>query len=149
MKNPRPCPDVVKIYNKGIGDIELTDQRDAAYHLDRKSTIRFYLCIFFDLINVACANSYIVYNMIHPSDLTLLHFKTIVPTYLTGRYTSRNRAPPDSKTGSKRKYQNQFKQDNLPQHFPEFQNIWSRCEYCYKERIDLKNYVKCTECGIF
>ena len=37
-------------------------------------------------MNVACANSYIVYNMIHPNDLTLLDFKTILPTYLIGRY---------------------------------------------------------------
>ena len=40
--------------------VNLTDQRAIAYHLDRKLTIRFYLHIFFDLMYVACANSYIV-----------------------------------------------------------------------------------------
>ena len=54
-------------------------------------------------MEVACANSHIVYNMIHPNDLTLLDFKTIVLTYLIGRYTSRSRAPPDGKIGSKKK----------------------------------------------
>ena len=85
----------------------------------------------------------------HPNDFPLLDFKTIVSTYLFGRYTSRSRAPPDGKTSSKRKYQYQFEQASLPPHLPEFQKIWRRCDYCYKEGIDLKNYVKCTECGIF
>ena len=78
-----------------------------------------------------------------------LDFKMIVSTYLIGRYTSRSRAPPDGKTGSKRKNQYKFKQGNLPSHLQEFQNIRRRFEYCYKEGINLKTYVKCTECEIF
>ena len=144
-----PCPDVIKMYNKGMSGVDLTDQRAAAYHLDRKSTIRFYLRIFFDLMDVACASNYIVYNMMHPNDLTLLDFKTIFSTCLIERYTSRSREPPDGKTGSKRKYQYQFEQSNLPPHLSEFQNMRRQCEYCYKEETDLKIYVKCTECGIF
>ena len=30
-----------KMYNKGMGGVDLIDQRSAVYHLDRKSTIRF------------------------------------------------------------------------------------------------------------
>ena len=85
----------------------------------------------------------------HPNNLTLLDFKTIVSTYLAGKCTDRSTAPPETKTGSKRKYQNQFKQNNLPPHLPKSQNIWRRCEYCYQERIDPKNYVKCKKCRIF
>ena len=54
------CSDDIKIYNKGMGGIALIDQRAAAYHVDRKSIIKLYLCIFFDLMDVACAKSYIV-----------------------------------------------------------------------------------------
>ena len=51
----------------------------------------------------------------HPNDLTLLDFKTIVSTTTSARVS-----------------------------------IYSETyEYCYKEGIDLKTYVKCTECGIF
>ena len=57
------CPDVIKLYNKGIDGVDLVDQRTAAYHLDRKSSIRFYLRIFYDLINIACANSYTAYTL--------------------------------------------------------------------------------------
>ena len=71
-------------------------------------------------MNVACANSYILYNMMHPNDLTRLDFKTIVSTYLIGSYISRSRVPPDAKTGSKRKYQNQFEQVDLPPYLSMF-----------------------------
>ena len=138
-----------KCTKKGMDGVDLTDKKATAYHLDAKSTIRFYLRIMFDLMDVAYANSYIVYNMMHSNDLTLIHCKTVVSTYLIGRYTHGSRASPDGKTGSKRKYQYQFERGNQPPHLSELQNIRRRCEYCYKEKIDLKTYVKCTKCGIF
>ena len=61
--------------------------------------------MFFNLMDVACTNSYIVYNMMRSNNFTLLDFKTIVSTCLTGRYTSRSGVQPERKTGSKRKYQ--------------------------------------------
>ena len=82
-----PCTDVIKMYNQGMGGVDLIDQRTAAYHLDRISRVRFYLRIFFNLVDVACANSFVVYNMLYPNDLTLLDFKTIIATYFIGRYT--------------------------------------------------------------
>ena len=76
------CPYVIKMHNKGMGGVDLTDQRAPVYHLDLKSTIRFYKHIFVDLMVAACPNSYIVYNMVHPNDLTLLYFKLFQPTCL-------------------------------------------------------------------
>ena len=86
--------------------------------------------------------------MMYPSNLTLLDFRAIVSSYLTGRRTSRSRAPPNEKADSKRKYQDQFQEGILPSHLPESQNILIRCKYCYKEGTNLKTYVKCAECGI-
>ena len=86
------------MYNKGMSSVDLIDERVAAYHLGQKSTNKFYFCIFFDLMDIACANSYIVYNMMHPNNLTLLDFKTIVSNYLIGRYTSRSRVSKYSQT---------------------------------------------------
>ena len=100
-------------------------------------------------MNIAWANSFVVYIMLHPNNLTLLDFKTITATYLIGRYTSWSRAPPDGKTGSKRKYQYQFEPNHLPLHLPEFQSSRKRCEYCYKEGFEQKTFVKCTKCRVF
>ena len=84
-----------------MSGVDLIEQRAAAYHFDQKSTIRLYLCgFFFDLMGLVCASMYIVYNMMHPNDLTLLDFKTIVSTCFIGRFTSPSRAPPDGKIGS-------------------------------------------------
>ena len=34
-KSTVPCPKVVKLYNSGMGGVDLMDQRNAAYRLDR------------------------------------------------------------------------------------------------------------------
>ena len=43
-----PCPKAVKLYNTDMGGVDLMDQCTAAYCLDRKSSVRFYLHVFFD-----------------------------------------------------------------------------------------------------
>ena len=68
--------------------------------------------------------------------------KTNISTYLIGRYKSQSRAPLDSKKVPKGSI-------SISISLPEFQNIRRRREYYYKEGIDLKAYVKYTECGIF
>ena len=52
------CLDAIKFYNKYMGGVDLVDLITAAYHLDRNSSIRFYLRIFFDLMDVACATNW-------------------------------------------------------------------------------------------
>ena len=73
-----PCPKDVKPYNSGMGGVNLTNQRTAANHLNRKSSVRFYLRIFFDLMDAACVNNYLIYNMKHPNKWSLLDYKIIV-----------------------------------------------------------------------
>ena len=78
FKEQVPCPKVVKLFNSDMGGFHLMDQRTAVYRLDRKSSVRFYLCIFFDLMDTACVNSYLTYNMKHPNKLSLLDYKIVV-----------------------------------------------------------------------
>ena len=65
-------------------------------------------------MNVAYASSFTVNKIMHPNDLILLDFETIVSIYLVGCYTRRNRAPPENNTGSKRTYWYQYKLSILP-----------------------------------
>ena len=51
-----PCPKVVKLYNSGMGGVDLMDKRTVSYCLYRKLSVRFYLGIFFDLMEIACVN---------------------------------------------------------------------------------------------
>ena len=97
-------------------------QRVAAYHLDRKSSIHLYLRFFFDLMNAACANAFLVCNIIQTVELTLLNFKIAIATHMIGSYISRSRAPP-KKVGVKRKCCYQHKPDDKPMPLPEIQPI--------------------------
>ena len=77
-KSSVPCPKVIKLDNSIMGEFDLMDQRTAGYHPDRKSSVRFYLCIFFDLMDIACINSYLIYNTKHPNKLSFLDYKIVV-----------------------------------------------------------------------
>ena len=118
-----------------MGGVDLINQRAAAHHLDRKSAIRFYVLMFLDSMDIACANSFIFYNMTHLNDFTRLDFRTIVSTYLIGRYTSSSRLAPDGRKSSKRKYQYWFEQVNLLPHLSEFQNILSDVNIVTKKAL--------------
>ena len=73
-----PCPKLVKLHNSSMGGVDLIDQRTAAYRLDRKRSVRFYLCIFFYLMDIACVNSYLFYNVKYPNKFSLLDHKIVV-----------------------------------------------------------------------
>ena len=112
------CPDVIKFYNKGMGGVDLVDQKTAAYHLDRKSSIRLYLRTFFDLMDDAFVSSYIACNKLHPDDLTLLNFKIAVATHMIWPYTSRKKAVPDNNIWSKWAYRYKHEPTDIPNHLP-------------------------------
>ena len=62
LKSSVPYSKVVKLCNSHMSGVDLMDQQ--------KSSVRFYFCLFFDLMNIACVNSYLIYNMKHPSKLS-------------------------------------------------------------------------------
>ena len=61
-----------------MGGVEVIDQCTAAYRLVRKSYLIFYLQIFFDLMDIVCAISWLIYNMKDPNKLPLLDYKIVV-----------------------------------------------------------------------
>ena len=61
-KTPVSCPNIIKMYKASMGDVDVIDQKAAAYRLDRKNKLIFYLRMFFDLIDIAIVNSHIVYD---------------------------------------------------------------------------------------
>ena len=72
-----------------MGGVDLMDQRVATYCWDRKSTYRYYLQLFFDLMDMACVNSFAVYNLLKPNDLSFFSFKIVVAKGLIGIYCGR------------------------------------------------------------
>ena len=75
-----------------VGSVDLLDQRTAAYMLDRKSCGRYYLRLFFDLMDIAVANSHVVYKALYPKNMELLDFKIVIAKSLIGAYNSPHRS---------------------------------------------------------
>ena len=86
-KSTVPCPIIVKKYNQSMGGVDLCDQYTAAYHLDRRSKFPFYLRIFFDLMDVAMVNSFIIYDTLHPNLLPYLDFTLVVSDWIILSYS--------------------------------------------------------------
>ena len=62
-----------------MGGVDLMDQRTAAYLLDRKLSVRFYLRILFHLMDIACVHSYLMFNMRHPNKNRLSLITRLLP----------------------------------------------------------------------
>ena len=101
-----------------MGGVDLMDQYTTAYRLDQKSSVRFYFCIFFDLMDITCVNSYLIYNMKHPNKLSLLDYKIIVAKNLIQYHQGWKRAVPMSRL-CKRKNQPESI-DNHGGHLPDY-----------------------------
>ena len=68
-KSAIPCPTIVKLYNNCLIAVDLMDQWTAAYQLDPKSSVCFYLRIFY---------GFLVSNMKHLKQLTLTDCKLVM-----------------------------------------------------------------------
>ena len=145
-KSAIPCPTVVKLCNNGMGGIDLMDQQTAAYQLDRKSSVRFCLRIFFDLLDIACVNSFLVYNMKHPKQLIFLDCKIVIAKNLIRWHQSRQRDVPLSRP-SKRKITSVASNDH-GDHLPELQPTQKRCTYFSKEGKEDRTFIVCLACDI-
>ena len=118
----------MKICNASICGLDVIDRKTVAYRLDCKSKFRFFLRMFFDLIDIAIVNSHIVYTK--PGNLiSFLDFKIVVGKSFIGRYTNWRRSSPFSKT-SKEKALEAWLPKEMSTHMPEFKEKLMRCNFC-------------------
>ena len=127
---PVSRPNIIKMYNTSMGGVDFIDQKTAAYRLDPKSKFRFYLRMFFDLIDIAILNSHTVYTMLGNS-ISSLDFKIVVAKSLMGRYSNRQRFFPLSRI-SKRKALESSLPKEIPTPILEFNEKHMRCKFCKK-----------------
>ena len=117
------------------------DQYTTAYRLDQKSSVRFYFCIFFDLMDITCVNSYLIYNMKHPNKLSLLDQKIVVTKILIQYHQGRKRVVPMSRPSPE-------SIDNHGGHLPDYQTMRKRYAYCTTEGKENGTFVICLACNI-
>ena len=140
-----PCPGIVKRYNHGMGGVDLLDQRVAAYRYNRKSKVRYYLRMFFDLQDIALVNSYVLYNILYPGKLSLLEYKIVIAHSLIGKFCSRERNHPSTKHSNRVSVQ--VMPTEVPLHLPVF-GARQRCYYCAAQDKESRTYASCDTCGV-
>lgn len=144
-KVPVSCPAIVKEYNAGMGGVDLLDQRTAAYKLDRKaSSGRYYLRLFFDLMDIAVVNSHVVFKALNPKGMDLLDFKIVVAKYLIGSYNSRSRNAPSTHLSRR-----EVLPASVPLHLPVIQAKRGKCRYCSNAGLQNKTFIQCNACGVY
>ena len=91
------CPNGIKIYNDKIGEVDSMDQLKSAYELHRSSNFRFYLHLFFDLLDITCVNVFIIYEKLENDDLPLKEYKLLIAEKIIGSFASYELAFPHSR----------------------------------------------------
>ncbi|XP_055923064.1 piggyBac transposable element-derived protein 4-like [Eupeodes corollae] len=144
------CPDVVVKYNKNMGGVDLMDQRKVCYEVDRKAKIKYYLRLFFDLLDIAMNNAYIIYSKLHDDKLvegtllSCLEFRQVISRSLIADFSSRQRTLPSTVMTNKRI--GNLQKRGTPSHIMVKTNIRKRCVQCAKSRVENRTNNTCSTC---
>ena len=81
----------------GMGGVDLCNQIKFSYEVDQRSKVRFYLGVFFDVLDISIGNSKIVYDKIQlTAAMSSMDFQFSLAHSMIGTFSSRKRAIPTS-----------------------------------------------------
>lgn len=146
------CPEIVVKYNKCMGGVDLMDQKKVCYEVDRKAKIKYYLRLYFDILDIAMSNSYIIYCKLHESKriegtlLSSLEFRQVVARSLIGSFSSRQRSLCSTVMTKKRISLTQKR--GVPSHVMIKVSNRKRCVQCAKLRIENRTNNTCSTCNV-
>lgn len=147
-----PCPLVIQKYNKGMGGVDLMDQKKVYYEINRKSKFKFYLRIFFDIFDLGINNAFIVYSKIatqlqdtQAMSMSLLEYRAELAKQLINDFTSRQRVYESQKLGSRGQCKYKRK---TPVHAMQKVETRKRCKICTAKGIYSRTNTVCTTCNI-
>lgn len=125
-------PNVVADYNANMSGIDRADQMISYYSTPRK-TIRWYLKLFFHLMDVALWNSHFLYKKATGKKISYLNFREEVASAMVDLHK-----PLDDITARR----------NMPTqpHFPVKCNKRKRCRQCSKDRKKTLTWFVCDTC---
>ena len=141
-------PLMVKAYNQHMGGVDLADQMKGTYAIDLRSRYRNYLRLFFDVLDTAVVNSYVIYNELHVADgkkLEHLEFRQQLVYSLVGSFSSRKRSHPCGNI-RKRPWQPDITD---AKHMPVCNDRRKRCKHCSVVQIGNRTSISCKTCGVY
>jgi len=142
------CPPIVLEYNRSMGAVDLNDQRRATYGIGRKSQ-RWWMPLFYYLIEICIINSYILYNHKWPDTMTHKAFRVQLMNDLVGD---------KPKTTSRKKKNREEEEEKVSdEHLPSRSNKIGDCVVCSRrEKKDgkeigkrVRTMYRCAACNVF
>ena len=128
-----------------MGGVDLSDQMQVTFEVDRRSKFCFYLRVFLDFLDIDVVNSKIVYNKIESApSLSSLDFRYSIAQTMIREFSSGKRAAPLSRP-SKRSRGPSF---DIVDHLPDFAPSRVRCAFCSSKNVKSRTYVRCITCNI-
>ena len=125
--------------------VDLLHQKTAAYKLEHKSSDgRYYLRLFFDLMDVSVVNSHSIYKVLYPKEMELLDFKIVLANSLIGTYDIRSRNTRVSHVPRR-----EVLPASVALHVLVLRTTSFNCRYCYTGGIENKTYIQCNTFGAF
>ena len=133
------CPEAVKAYNENMGGVDLADQMRRFYTCTHRSSRRWYLRLFWFLVDLAIDNALILESF-RPDQRRRKNkdFRKELATELLSKYISRQRAGRQAQNAPARL---------LQRHFPDNLGTDSQCVVCSKEHTRKRTRYGCKDCG--
>ena len=155
------CPEVVRQYTSRMGGVDRFDERRGRYSVSRRSR-KWWMRIFFFLLDSAIANSLVLYNSVHPGNsITMMMFRRDLFRSLVNNYTSRRRRSNLEGTAyMSRKCRQKpimHKAAGVPDnirlsavgvHMPQQIAQYRRCRACSTQKNNKRSKIICSACGV-
>jgi len=140
----KKLPTVVCDYNKHMGYVDLADQLKSYYEIDRKSK-RWYLRIFWHLLNVAVVNAFLIHQATHQVTTLKIFTASLAEVLIGTSYLNRKRLT-NSPATSKSYVPEEKREEG--QHFPKYGTTSRRCGACSTKADPHRTKWLCTGCQI-
>ena len=110
------CPAFIREYKTYMGGVDLCDQTNVSYQIDRRSKVRFYFRVFFDFLDISVVNSKIAYDKTQSTAaMSSMDFRLSLAHSMIGTFSNRKRAIAKSRPWKRSKGQIAMVVDHLPQ----------------------------------
>ena len=144
-------PEIVLTYNQTKGAVDTLDQMCQNMNCGRK-TRRWPLCMFYNILNIAAINSYVIYvhqffkYALGTTPSSRLNFMIDLQQQLTRPWQIQRAAIPSLNKELKTAIQKVLKRDNEPQQSPMQKGPRKYCSYCHYSKRRLTT-VYCAACS--
>jgi hypothetical protein len=118
--------------------------KKGSYEISHRAPSKFHFRIFFDMLDMAVSNSYIIYQKLTKSSMSSLDFRHSVAMSLLLSSSSRVRGTTSGPPSKRLK----VSLTTAPEHFPMFNATRSRCANCSSKENDCRSNISCSSCGV-